>query len=75
MVSTLTSAVAFLARMVESKNTEAIVELRKEVDHVKGDLSKCEDKHDECLRDREQTKIELAAVKAEVGFLRSQIQQ
>lgn len=74
VVSTLTSAVAFLARMVESKNTEAIGELRQEVATVKGELGKCEEKHDECLRDREHIKVELAKVTAEVTFLKSHIE-
>jgi uncharacterized coiled-coil DUF342 family protein len=73
VVSTLASAVAFLAKMVESKNTDAIVELRKEVDEVKGDHVRCEEKYEAVRREAESAKVELAQVRAEVGYLRTQI--
>ena len=73
VVSTLTSAVAFLAKMIESKNTDAIVELRKEVEEVKGDHVRCEEKYEAVRREAESAKVELAQVRAEVGYLRTQI--
>jgi septal ring factor EnvC (AmiA/AmiB activator) len=52
VIAALAGAVAMLFKLLESKNTETIVELRKEVEHVKNQLNESDRKHDECQKDR-----------------------
>lgn len=74
-VGTLGAAVATLFRMNESKNTHAIEELEKrlaaESEALKIEIAKAnaraeisDVKHDECLRDREELRIEMAKLKS-----------
>ena len=75
MITALTSTVAYLYRSLEGRNTQAIADVKEEVFSIRCELHKCEEKHDECLRDREQINITLATLKGEVSQIKKQVNE
>jgi hypothetical protein len=60
VVAALASAVAMLFKMLESKNTEAIVRLSNHVKALEDALKVSDSKHDECQKDRAVLSIKVA---------------
>lgn len=72
VTTVLASTVAYLYRALESKNSQAIADVKSDVSAMKHELEKCESKHDECLKDRDFIRVELATLKGELNYVRSQ---
>ena len=81
-VGTLGATVATLFRINESKNAEAIAALERrlavESEALKVEIAKANEraeisdqKHDECLRDREELRVEMALLKGTVEAMRA----
>lgn len=82
-VGTLGATVATLFRLNESKNSQAIEALEKrlaaESESLKIEIAKANEraeisdvKHDECLRDREELRVEMAQLKGSIDAMRRQ---
>ena len=80
-IGTLGAAVATLFRMNESKNAEAIAALERrlaaESESLKIEIAKANEraeisdqKHDECLKDREELRVKMAMLEGTVEAMR-----
>ena len=67
MVATLSAAITALFKLVESKNTESIDELRKQVTKLENRLEESDKRHDDCQIDRAKLSIEVALLKEYVA--------
>jgi hypothetical protein len=59
-IGALATAVATLFKINEGKNAQAIVELKDAIQHANKRFDESDKKHDECQKDRENLRIEMA---------------
>jgi len=71
VIASLAAAVATLFKMIESKNTEAIGELKAHVIEVEKRLEESDRRHDDCQIDRAILSTEVALLKEYVARVSS----
>ena len=63
VIATLASAVAFLFRNNEAKNTASIAKLENQVELLECKVVESDRKHDECQQDRVRLSVEVAIIR------------
>lgn len=73
IIATLASAVAFMFKLNEAKNAESIKELKDGQKVLQNRCDTIEMQNDECIKDRDATRVRLAEVETELKFVKSQM--
>lgn len=67
VVASLTSAVAFLYKSIQSNHTERLDDMQNQVKELREDQKRLDQLHEECLRDREGLRVEVTFLKKKLG--------
>ena len=72
IIATLASAVAFMFKLNESKNAEAIKKLETGQSALQTRCDILDKQNDECIKDRDLIRVQLAKVETELQFVKTQ---
>jgi hypothetical protein len=72
IIATLASAVAFMFKLNESKNAEAIKKLETGQSALQTRCDILDKQNDDCVKDRDLIRVKLAEVETELKFVKSQ---